>query len=201
MPTGTPSISAASAYDRPSTWVSANALRRSAGSRPSRSAAPRCRPGSGSGAVGFGRQPGVEPAAADHRAEMVGAGPPGDAEQPGAGARPALEPGQRPERPQVGLLGQIVRGVRIDQRGGEPPHLGLGLPHERRLRRRIARPGGERPTRGRLERRRGRERTLGWYHGNPGYADRAPHCRPTPVRVARPGIVGTFRGSRPTTRP
>ena len=52
---------------------------------------------------------------------VVGAGPPGDAQQPGTGGRPAGEVRHRPERPQVRVLGEVVGGVPAGQGGHEPP--------------------------------------------------------------------------------
>jgi hypothetical protein len=94
--------------------------------------------------VGLRGQSSVEAPAADHGPHVVGAGPAGDAEQPGPYARSPLEPRQRPERPQERLLGQIVRGAGVDERGREAPHLGLSPPDEGSKSTGITRPGGQR---------------------------------------------------------
>ena len=175
------------------------------GSRPSRSAAPSCRPGPGCGrsvrrsaasrASSRRRRTTARRWSAQARRAMPSS-------QVRALDRPS-NAGQRPERPQVGLLGQVVGGVRIDQRGGEPPHLGLGGPTNAACAAGSPRRAASAHAVAAVERRRGRERTLGWYHGNPGYADRAlATAAPTPVRVGPGmGIVGNFSGSRPTTSP
>ena len=133
----------------------------------------------------------VEPAAADHGAQVVGAGPPGDAEQPGTRAGPALEAGQRPERPQVGLLGQIVGAVRVDQGGGEAPHLGLGGPDERGLGGRVAVAGGQRPLGGRVDGRLRLPLLYGSLAGAGGDRRHGPRRRSRRRRRCRAG-----RGSR-----
>ena len=75
------------------------------------------------------------------RAQRVGAHPPGDAEQPGADGGAALEAVQRAERPQVRLLGEVVGGVAVAERGAQPPDVGLRRADERGRGQRITRRG------------------------------------------------------------
>ena len=123
----------------PSSWVSTKASRRSASSRASRSVdggalGHACRLAvrrrRSSLEVGVVADQGQPPTAAG--ADGVGADPAGDGEQPGAQRRPALEAVQRAERPQVGLLRQVVGRLPVAERGAQPPHVGLGGPDERR---------------------------------------------------------------------
>src|SRR3954453_13974578 len=106
-------------------------MRRSSLSPASRSAGPSRGAGRGGGRAGQvgdggGGEPRVEPPAADHGAKVVGAGAPGDAEQPRTRGGAPLETGQRLARAQERLLRQVVGGAGVDQGGGETPHLGPG---------------------------------------------------------------------------
>ena len=148
VPIGTSRHCAASSYDRPSTWVSTNASRCRGASR--REQVGRRRPvrtGPGTAwstacAAAAGRAAGGGPRCA----EVVGAGAPGDAEQPGPRAGAALESRAAPGTPAGTSPGSGRRRGRVDQGGGETPHLGLGGPDEGGGRDRVARRGRPAPT-------------------------------------------------------
>ena len=52
------------------------------------------------------------------------------AEQPGADGGAAVVGGQRTVRPDVGLLGEVIGGVGVDEGGAEAADVGLGRAHE-----------------------------------------------------------------------
>src|SRR5829696_3042141 len=65
-------------------------------------------------------------------ADGVGADPAGDGQQPRPDGRAVLEAVQRAERPQVGLLGQVVGVLVVAEGRAQPPDVGLGGAHQRR---------------------------------------------------------------------
>ena len=68
----------------------------------------------------------------------------GDREQPGSCRGSAGEPGQRAQRPQEGLLGEVVGAARVGQEGDGAPDVFFGGPDELLERTAIAAPGRQR---------------------------------------------------------
>ena len=131
VPIATSQISAASAYEQPTSWVRTNATRWSR-SRPSTSAwsecalvgSPVCARDATADVGPLLDLTGESPAA--HRTPHgVGAGPTGDREQPGAGAGVASERGQGPPGAHEGLLGGVVGFVLADEVQRQAPDIGL----------------------------------------------------------------------------
>ena len=114
--------------------MSTNAVRRSGSSLATRSSSPTRSVGRRRLVgrrhrleLGTRRGSGAAAAPPPHR---VGAGPPGDREQPGPGRGVAPEAGKGGDGPEEDLLGEVVGGGAIDEVGAQPPHVGLGAPDE-----------------------------------------------------------------------
>ena len=70
----------------------------------------------------FGRAPGA--------ADVVGGHPPGDGQHPRADGRLGAEAGQRPERPRVGLLREVLGDPAVGEDHEHAPHLLVGQAHQ-----------------------------------------------------------------------
>ena len=129
---------AASSYEQPSTWVSTNASRRSAGrpSTSSRGRPPLAASDATSTAAGCAFTRALSKRSTRVVAHRVGAGPAGDGEQPGAGRRLAAERGQRLHARTYMSWVTSSASSGADQMAGQAPHLGLRGAHERRAARR-----------------------------------------------------------------